>query len=74
MYTGAAEYPEAVPRRRAGVGVSNGTQNSSFESPGLCPSHLISGLGWNHCFTDVNGKTPALVRLGQDSPARVCDT
>lgn len=67
-----------IPRLCHGEGlvweVSNGTQNSSFESPGLCPSHLIRGLGWNHCFTDVSGKTPAIARLGQDSPARVCDT
>lgn len=78
MYMQAAEYPEAVLWAVQGEGlsweVSNGIQKSSLESPGLCPSHLLRDLEWNHCFADVNGKTPAIVRLGQDSPTRVPDT
>lgn len=78
VYTQAAEYPEAVLWAVQGEGlaweVSNGIQKSSLESPGLCPSHLLRGLEWNHCFADVNGKSPAIVRLGQDSPTRVPDT
>lgn len=77
MYTRAAEHPEAVPWAVQGAGlaweVSNGIQSRSFESPGLCPSHLVRGLGWDHCSADVNGKTPTIVCLGQDSPTRVSD-